>query len=49
MTIVGLGYKYGSDSFDMKLSVGYGWCDVGSSWTGEITIGVPLFKSKVSN
>ena len=43
MTIVMVGDKYGSDDFNMKLGIGYGWCDYGNAWTFEATIGFKLF------
>ena len=49
MTIVMAGLKGGSDNFFWKAGVGYGWCSDGEAWTGEITVGIPLFKSYINN
>lgn len=43
MTICMVGMKSGSDNFYWKIGAGYGWCDLAQSWTGEITVGIPLF------
>jgi hypothetical protein len=47
MTILMLGVKGGTDTFFWKAGVGYGWCQ--EAWTGEITLGIPLFKSNINN
>ena len=46
MSIVMGGYKWAGQNLYMKLGVGYGWCEYAGTWTGEITIGYPLFKMK---
>ena len=45
MTIAMLGYKYGSEDMNLKLGVGYGWCDYAKTWTWEITLGIPILKN----
>jgi len=42
MWIAMLGYKYGSDNLYTKVGLGYGWCDQGSAFTYEITLGLAL-------
>lgn len=43
MTIIMVGEKLQNNRFWMKAGVGYGWCDQGEAWTGEITLGLILF------
>jgi len=43
MYIVMLGYKGSVGNTNAKLGFGYGWCDYGSAFTWELTIGWVLF------
>lgn len=43
ITIVAVGTKYDTGGVWSKIGVGYGWCDMGSAWTFEISLGFVLF------
>ncbi len=43
MTILMVGSKTGTDVVNIKLGLGYGWCDYGKAWTFEATLGIKLF------
>lgn len=43
ITIIGGGLRYNQGAFWGKVGVGYGWADVTSAWTGEVTIGFIIF------
>ena len=43
MTIVMAGYKYDAGGVNCKLGGGYGWCEMGGTWTFELTLGFTLF------
>jgi len=45
MTIVMGGYKWAGENLYLKMGVGYGWCNQGNTWTGEITLGYTLFRT----
>ena len=46
MSIIMGGYKFGGETLALKLGLGYGWCEYGGTWTGEVTLGYALFKMK---
>ena len=43
ITIIAVGTKYDAGGVWSKVGVGYGWCDLASAWTFEISLGFVLF------
>ena len=39
------GSRYNGKNVYLKAGVGYGWNEWAGVWTGEITLGIPLFKN----
>jgi len=40
-----VGTRYNSPKVYLKAGIGYGWNEWAGVWTGEITLGIPLFKN----
>jgi len=45
VTIVMVGSKYNGNRVYFKAGIGYGWNEYTGVWTGELTLGIPLFKN----